>query len=67
MESDKGNPVVHASFQLTGDCPGFYTDRSVEPMMKVLQEYSKKIYDYNMAVNMTVRDKLGRIDMCQNT
>lgn len=67
MESDKGNPVVHASFQLTGDCPGFYTDRSVEPMMKVLQEYSEKIYDYNMAVNMTVRDKLGRIDMCQNT
>jgi len=67
MESDKGEVVVHASFQLTGDCPGFYADSSIEPMMRILKEYSKMIYDYNMAVNRTIREKFGRIDITQNT
>jgi Fe-S-cluster containining protein len=62
-ESDsRGRPKVHASFQLTGDCPGFYLDNSVESMMPVLQEYSKKIYNYNMEISRTVREKYGFIN-----
>jgi uncharacterized protein len=64
--SSDGRPVIHASFQLTGDCPGFYTDKSVDPMMKVLSEYSQKIFDYNMAVNRTTREKFGFINIVQN-
>lgn len=64
--SSAGRPVIHASFQLTGDCPGFYTDKSVDPMMKVLTEYSQKIFDYNMAVNRTTREKFGFINIVQN-
>ncbi|MDP9197344.1 MAG: YkgJ family cysteine cluster protein [Thermoproteota archaeon] len=65
-ELDGMRPVIHASFQLTGDCPGFYTDKSVDPMMKVLKEYSQKIYDYNMAVSRTTREKFGFINIVQN-
>lgn len=66
MESDGNRPVVHASFQLTGDCPGYYTAKSIDPMMKILKDYSKKIYDYNMAVNRTTREKYGFINIVQN-
>jgi len=62
MEADaKGQPVVHATFQFTGDCPGFYLESSVDAMMPVLQEYSKKIYDYNMAVSRTTRENYGLV------
>jgi uncharacterized protein len=54
-----GRPVVHASFQLTGDCPGFYTSRSVEEIKDVLEEYSKKIYDYNISMIRTTRESFG--------
>jgi uncharacterized protein len=62
MESDGIKPSVHASFQFTGDCPGFYTAKSIDPMSNVLKEYSKKIYDYNMAVNRTTREKYGSVN-----
>jgi uncharacterized protein len=56
--------VVHASFQLTGDCPGFYLSSDIgEDMEKILDEYSKKIYDYTMNINTTMRDGFGRIDL----
>ena len=56
--------LVHASFQLTGDCPGFYLDYVIdERMMKILVEYSKKIYDYTMNINTTMREGFGRIDL----
>jgi uncharacterized protein len=55
-------PVVHATFQFTGDCPGFYLDKSIGNMMSVLQEYSDKIYDYNMSVNRTTRENYGFVD-----
>ena len=56
--------VVHASFQLTGDCPGFYLGSAIgEDMMKILNEYSKKIYDYTMNINTTMREGFGRIDL----
>jgi hypothetical protein len=56
--------VVHASFQLTGDCPGFYLNSVIdEDMMKILNDYSKKIYDYTMNINITMREGFGRIDL----
>jgi uncharacterized protein len=56
--------VVHASFQLTGDCPGFYLSSDIgDDMNKILNEYSKKIYDYTMNINTTMREGFGRIDL----
>jgi uncharacterized protein len=56
--------VVHASFQLTGDCPGFYLSSDIgDDMSKILNEYSKKIYDYTMNINTTMREGFGRIDL----
>jgi hypothetical protein len=63
LESDsKGQPVVHATFQFTGDCPGFYLDKSADSMMSVLQEYSGKIYSYNMEVSRTNRENYGSVN-----
>jgi uncharacterized protein len=62
LEADRlGQPVVHASFQFTGDCPGFYTADSLDSIMTVLNEYSEKIYSYNMAVNRTTRENYGAV------
>lgn len=58
----RGQPVVHATFQFTGDCPGFYLDTSIESMMPVMQEYSSKIYSYNMAVSRTTRENYGFVN-----
>ena len=64
LEADnKGRAVVHATFQLTGDCPGFYVSQSLDHMMPILKEYSKKIYDYNMATSRTTRENFGFISM----
>jgi Fe-S-cluster containining protein len=65
MESSNGRPVVHASFQLTGDCPGFYTDKTPEPMKEILEEYSKGIFEYNMSIQRTMREKYGFINIVQ--
>jgi hypothetical protein len=63
LESDRhGKPVVHATFQFTGDCPGFYLDKSLDGVMPVLQEYAPKIYNYNMAVQRTTRENYGFIN-----
>lgn len=63
LESDKhGRPVVHATFQFTGDCPGFYLEKSLDTIMPMLQEYAGKIYDYNMAVSRTTRENYGFIN-----
>jgi uncharacterized protein len=59
IQNDKGRPQVHASFQLTGDCPGFYTAKNLEPIKEVLENYSKIIFDYNMSMNRTTREGLG--------
>ena len=64
VEADsRGQPVVHATFQFTGDCPGFYLDDSIDKMMSVLEEYSDKIYNYNMAVSRTTREGYGFINL----
>jgi Fe-S-cluster containining protein len=63
LEADaRGQPVVHATFQFTGDCPGFYLEGSINNMMPVLQEYSTKIYNYNMAVSRTTRESYGFVN-----
>ncbi len=60
-------PVVHATFQFTGDCPGFYLSDSLDQIMPVLEEYSKTIYKYNMAVRRTVRNSYGLINFVSST
>ena len=55
-------PVVHATFQFTGDCPGFYLSKSTDQMLPILNDYSKTIYDYNMAVRRTIRNSYGLIN-----
>lgn len=59
LEREGGAARVHASYQITGDCPGFYLGRDVGEMRAELVEYSAKIYDYNMASARTVREGLG--------
>jgi uncharacterized protein len=34
-------------------------------MMDILQEYSKRIFDYNMSILRTTRQKYGFIDIVQ--
>jgi Fe-S-cluster containining protein len=64
VEADsRGQPVVHATFQFTGDCPGFYLDPSIDKMTSVLEEYSDKIYNYNMAVSRTTREGYGFVNL----
>jgi|SRR6476661_866331 len=63
LESHQGVPVVHATFQLTGDCPGFYTSESIDDMMPILEEYSSRIFDYNMAVSRTTREGYASISI----
>lgn len=59
LEREGGSARVHASYQITGDCPGFYLGRDVGEMSAELKEYSAKIYDYNMASARTAREGLG--------
>ena len=63
LENEGGRARVHASYQLTGDCPGFYLGESLEPMKKEFEEYSGIIYDYNMASNRTNREGLGAVSI----
>jgi Fe-S-cluster containining protein len=63
LEADAhGKPIPHAIFQFTGDCPGFYLDRSIESMVATLKEYSNKIRNYNMSVSRTTREKYGFVN-----
>jgi len=61
LENEKGLARVHATFQFTGDCPGFYLSSNLEDMKIELQDYSKTIYDYNMSSSRTNRENFGSI------
>ena len=61
LENEKGMARVHATFQFTGDCPGFYLSSNLEDMKPELQDYSKTIYDYNMSSNRTNRENFGSV------
>ncbi|NOJ27566.1 MAG: zinc/iron-chelating domain-containing protein [Nitrososphaera sp.] len=63
LESDKhGKPVVHTTFQFTGDSPGYHLEKNLDSVMPVLQEYAPKIYSYNMSVQRTTRENYGFIN-----
>jgi len=61
LENEKGMARVHATFQFTGDCPGFYLSANLEDMKQELQDYSKTIYQYNMSSSRTNRESFGSI------
>lgn len=64
LENEKGRARVHATFQFTGDCPGFYLSDDLEEMKSVLKEYSSIIYDYNMKSSRTNREGFGSVTFC---
>ncbi len=61
LENERGMARVHATFQFTGDCPGFYLSENLEEMKKEFQEYSKIIYQYNMSSSRTNRESFGSV------
>jgi len=63
LENEKGHARVHATFQFTGDCPGFYFAKSIDGMKGILAEYSKIIYEYTMSSNRTTRENFGFVSM----
>lgn len=63
LENEKGRARVHATFQFTGDCPGFYLAESIDQMKDVLKEYSDTIYDYNMKSSRTMRESFGSVSI----
>jgi len=63
LENEQGRARVHATFQFTGDCPGFYFAKSVDQMKDVLNEYSKTIYEYTMSSNRTTRENFGFVSL----
>ena len=52
---------MHATYQFTGDCPGFYLADNLDQMKEELQAYSTTIYDYNMASNRTNREGFSAV------
>ena len=62
LQNEKGTARVHATFQFTGDCPGFYLADSIDQMKEVLDDYSKIIYDYNMKSARTIREGFGSVN-----
>lgn len=59
LENEKGIARVHATYQFTGDCPGFYLSEDIQLMKQELKDYSKIIYDYNMSSTRTMRENFG--------
>lgn len=61
LENEQGKARVHATFQFTGDCPGFYLSESIDAMKEVLNDYSPIVYDYNMKSSQTMRENFGSV------
>jgi Fe-S-cluster containining protein len=61
LVNENGTARVHATFQFTGDCPGFYLSETIDSMKEVLKEYSELVYDYNMKSNRTTRESFGYV------
>ncbi len=61
LENEKGMARVHASYQFTGDCPGFYLAEKLDEMKEILKDYSKIIYDYNMKSSRTMHENFGSV------
>ena len=63
LENENGRAKVHATYQFTGDCPGFYLADDVSDMDQTLIEYSEIIYDYNMSYARTLREGFGAVSL----
>ena len=63
LENENGRAKVHATYQFTGDCPGFYLADGVSDMDQTLSEYSEIIYDYNMSYARTLREGFGAVSL----
>jgi Fe-S-cluster containining protein len=61
LENERGVARVHATYQFTGDCPGFYLSDDLQLMKQELKDYSKIIYDYNMSSSRTTRENFGSV------
>jgi Fe-S-cluster containining protein len=62
-QNENNRLSVHASYQLTGDCPGFYLTKTLDDYIPILKNYSEIIYNYTMNVNTTLRESFARIDI----
>lgn len=58
-QNDGGIARIHATYQFTGDCPGFYLADDTKQMSQEFEEYSVIIRDYNLASARTFRESLG--------
>ena len=63
IENEGGYPRIHATYQFTGDCPGFYLEASLLPMESEFIDYAVIIRDYNAAFMRTSREGLGCISL----
>jgi Fe-S-cluster containining protein len=45
----------HAKFVFTGECPGFYLDKSLDSLMPTLEQYSKMINEYLVSTHRSER------------
>lgn len=61
LENEKGMARVHATYQFTGDCPGFYLAKDMQQMNQELKDYSKIIYDYTLSSSRTMRENFGSV------
>lgn len=61
LENEKGMARVHATYQFTGDCPGFYLAEDMQQMKQELKDYSKIIYDYTLSSSRTMRENFGSV------
>ncbi len=61
LENEKGMARVHATYQFTGDCPGFYLAEDMQKMKQELKDYSKIIYDYTLSSSRTMRENFGSV------
>lgn len=59
-QNDGGRARIHATYQFTGDCPGFYLGSDTKQMEPELKEYAHIIRDYNLASSKTARESLSR-------
>ncbi|HKR73359.1 MAG TPA: YkgJ family cysteine cluster protein [Candidatus Nitrosocosmicus sp.] len=64
-QNENNKVSVHASYQFTGDCPGFSLTKTLDDYIPTLRNYSEIIYNYTMNVNTTLREGFARIDISE--
>lgn len=56
IENIGENLRIHAMFQFTGECPGFYLSSSIAAFLPSLKKYGEMIEKYNMEYLSTLRE-----------